>query len=81
MMATNYRNDYIVTWTDKFHTTGFQEGFTKKELNEYNGETNLEQIKNMYDSYNERARTPTEKRTIIKIEQITKETIFQKFPK
>ena len=80
MTETNYKQDYVVTWTNEAHSDETQEGFTKESLEGWDGETDIDRIKNGYDDFNRDA-LQEYKRKIIKIEEITRKTILQVFPK
>ena len=75
MTETNYKQDYVVTWTTEVHGDETQEGFTKESLERWDGETDIDRIKDLYDDFNEGTPQQEYKRKIIKIEEITRKTI------
>ena len=78
MIETDYRQDFIVTWVSP-NTGGenVREGFTEEKLEVYIGDTWVERIQQMYYEFNHSLEMASQ-RVIIKIEQVTRSTIFGK---
>ena len=76
MLEIDYRQDFIVIWEMDGSPVNQIEGFTEEGLTEYHGETYLEKIQAMFYEYNH-GQPPDQIRTITKIEQVTRTTIFK----
>ncbi len=74
-METSYLNDYIVTWESVSSQDPIKEGYTESQLEEYFGDDAVAQIQQMFSEYNHGVEQH-HKRIILKIEYITRKTIY-----
>ena len=74
MNETDYRQDFIVTWNE-LGQPPIQEGFNRKNLDQYGFASVVENISEMYRRFN-KGRPTNEHRIITKIESIDRVVIF-----
>jgi len=78
-METDYKKDFIVTWSKPGDAAYTQEGYMGEDLEEYHGETSVERIRQMFKEYNH-GRGPVFQRTILRVEEVQHRTIFELKP-
>lgn len=78
-MSTSYKNDYVITVQvvgDRNHDShDFEEGYTKKELNKFTGNTPVEKILAMYEEWNIGKRE-CDKRIVLGIKRIKRKVLY-----